>query len=166
MHCPSCQADDTKVVDSRLAAEGSSVRRRRQCLTCNYRFTTFERVEEVALTVVKSDGSVQPFDRDKITFGVRAASKGRNVTEVQIDQLASEVEDELRLTSGDITSSRIGLAVLDRLRLLDEVAYLRFASVYKNFDGASDFQSELELLSKMSAVAPQPVATPTPLEAV
>jgi len=162
VHCPSCQADDTKVVDSRLAAEGSSVRRRRQCLTCSYRFTTFERVEEVALTVVKSDGSVQPFDRDKITFGVRAATKGRNVTEAQIDQLASDVEDELRLAGVEITSSRIGLAVLDRLRLLDEVAYLRFASVYKNFDGASDFQSELELLSKMSATGP----APAPVEAL
>ena len=163
MHCPSCQADDTKVVDSRLAAEGSSVRRRRQCITCNYRFTTFERVEEVALTVVKSDGSVQPFDRDKIAFGVRAASKGRNVTEAQIEQLTAEVEDEFRLAGGEITTSRIGLAVLDRLRLLDEVAYLRFASVYKNFDGASDFQSELELLSKLSATV---AAAATPGDAV
>ena len=101
--------------------------------------------------VVKSDGSTQPFDRDKIVFGVRAASKGRAVTEEQIQHLAVEVEDELRLAGGEVTSSRIGLAVLDRLRLLDEVAYLRFASVYKNFGGASDFQSELELLSKLSA---------------
>ena len=151
MHCPSCQADDTKVVDSRLAEEGSSVRRRRQCLSCSYRFTTFERVEEVPLVVVKSNGSTQPFDRDKIVFGVRAASKGRAVTEEQIQQLAVDVEDELRLAGGEVTSSRIGLAVLDRLRVLDEVAYLRFASVYKNFGGASDFQSELELLSKLSA---------------
>jgi transcriptional repressor NrdR len=149
VHCPSCQADDTKVVDSRLAEEGTSVRRRRQCLSCAYRFTTFERVEEVPLVVVKSDGSTQPFDRDKIVFGVRAASKGRSVTEEQIQQLALEVEDEIRLASGEVTSSSIGLAVLDRLRLLDEVAYLRFASVYKNFDGVSDFQSELELLSKL-----------------
>ncbi len=149
VHCPSCQADDTKVVDSRLAEEGASVRRRRQCLSCAYRFTTFERVEEVPLVVVKSDGSTQPFDRDKIVFGVRAASKGRSVSEEQIQQLALEVEDEIRLASGEVSSSTIGLAVLDRLRLLDEVAYLRFASVYKNFDGASDFQSELELLSKL-----------------
>lgn len=151
VHCPSCQADDTKVVDSRLAEEGTSVRRRRQCVSCSYRFTTFERVEEVPLVVVKSDGSTQPFDRDKIAFGVRAACKGRSVTEEQIEQLALEVEDEMRLAGGDVTSSRIGLAVLDRLRVLDEVAYLRFASVYKNFDAASDFQSELELLSKLSA---------------
>jgi transcriptional repressor NrdR len=151
VHCPSCQADDTKVVDSRLTDEGAAVRRRRQCLTCSYRFTTFERAEEVPLVVVKSDGSTQPFDREKIAFGVRAACKGRSVSEEQIEQLAVAVEDELRLAGGEVSSSRIGLAVLDRLRLLDEVAYLRFASVYKNFDAASDFQSELELLSKLGA---------------
>ncbi len=128
------------------------MRRRRQCSSCAYRFTTFERFEEVPLAVVKSDGSNQPFDREKIAFGVRAACKGRSISEEQIDQLALEVEDELRLSGGEVSSSRIGLAVLDRLRLLDEVAYLRFASVYKNFDGASDFQSELELLSKLGAV--------------
>ena len=149
MHCPSCQADDTKVVDSRLAEEGAAVRRRRQCLSCSYRFTTYERLEELPLQVVKSDGSVQPFDRDKIAFGVRAASKGRSVSEEQIEQLAAEVEDALRMSGGEITSTQIGLAVLDRLRLLDEVAYLRFASVYKNFDNRSDFETELALLSKL-----------------
>lgn len=127
------------------------MRRRRQCLSCSYRFTTFERFEEVPMVAVKSNGTTQPFDRDKIVFGLRAATKGRSVTEEQIQQLALEVEDELRLAGGDATTSRIGLAVLDRLRVLDEVAYLRFASVYKNFDAASDFQSELELLSKLSA---------------
>lgn len=151
MHCPSCQADDTKVVDSRLADEGAAVRRRRQCLSCSFRFTTYERLEELPLTVVKSDGSIQPFDRDKIVFGVRAASKGRSVSEEQIEQLAAEVEDALRVSGGEITSTQIGLAVLDRLRLIDEVAYLRFASVYKNFDNRSDFASELELLSKLGA---------------
>lgn len=151
MHCPSCRADDTKVVDSRLADQGTSVRRRRQCLSCAYRFTTFERVEEAPLLVAKSDGSTQPFERDKIAFGVQAACKGRAVTPAQIEQLAIEVDDEIRLLGGEVTSSQIGLAVLDRLRLLDEVAYLRFASVYKNFDAAADFQSELELLSKLGA---------------
>ena len=150
MHCPSCHADDTKVVDSRLAEEGASVRRRRQCLSCSYRFTTFERVEEVPLLVVKSNGVTQPFDREKIIGGVRSATKGRGVSVEQIEQLATEVEDELRLAGGEVTSSRIGLAVLDRLRVLDEVAYLRFASVYKNFDAAADFHRELELLSKLS----------------
>jgi transcriptional repressor NrdR len=153
MHCPSCQADDTKVVDSRLAEDGTAVRRRRQCSSCSYRFTTFERTEEVPLVVVKSDGSTAPFDRHKIVNGVRAATKGRSVSEEQIDQLAAEVDDEVRLTGGEVTTSRIGLAVLDRLRVLDEVAYLRFASVYKNFDAAADFQSELDLLSKLTQPA-------------
>jgi transcriptional repressor NrdR len=148
--CPACRADETKVVDSRLAAEGTAVRRRRECLSCGHRFTTFERAEEARLTVVKSDGGVEPFDRDKIMGGVRAATKGRGVDQDRIDELAVSIEDELRLTGGEITTTRIGLAVLDRLRSVDEVAYLRFASVYKNFDAAADFQSELELLSKLT----------------
>ncbi|HUG00193.1 MAG TPA: transcriptional regulator NrdR [Ilumatobacter sp.] len=148
MFCPTCRAEETKVVDSRLAEEGSSVRRRRQCLACAYRFTTFERPEEVALVVIKSHGVVAPFNRDNIVRGVRAATKGRPVEPEAVEDLATSVEDEIRLVGGDVTSSQIGLAVLDRLRLLDEVAYLRFASVYKNFDAAADFQNELELLRK------------------
>jgi transcriptional repressor NrdR len=151
MLCPSCHADDTKVVDSRLASEGYAVRRRRLCQRCEYRFTTFERAEEVPLVVTKSDGTTEPFDRSKIVGGVRAATKGRQVDDARIDALACSVEDELRLDPGEVTSTRIGLAVLDRLRSIDEVAYLRFASVYKNFDAAADFQIELELLSKSSA---------------
>ncbi len=104
--------------------------------------------------VVKSDGSRQPFDRDKIVFGVSAATKGRSVTAETIEQLATEVDDEVRLLGGEVTSARIGVAVLDRLRVIDEVAYLRFASVYKNFDAAADFQSELELLTKLGGDAP------------
>jgi len=148
--CPSCHADDTKVVDSRLAEEGISIRRRRQCLTCSYRFTTFERVEELPLVIVKSDGTHQSFDRHKIVGGLQAATKGRDVDAAQVEQLATEVEDEMRLLGGEVTTSQIGLSVLDRLRVLDEVAYLRFASVYKNFDAAADFASELALLSKLA----------------
>lgn len=151
MLCPICRADETKVVDSRLASDGAAIRRRRRCQACEHRFTTFERVEEVPLVVVKSDGATEPFDRDKIVFGVTAATKGRGVDASQIEELAAAVEDEARLDGHEVTSSRIGLAVLDRLRSLDEVAYLRFASVYKNFDAAADFQSELELLSKLGA---------------
>jgi transcriptional repressor NrdR len=158
VHCPSCHADDTKVVDSRLAEEGASVRRRRRCLSCSFRFTTYERLEEVPLVVVKSDGSAQPFDRDKIVGGVRAATKGRSVGEAQIDELATSVEDEIRLLGGEVTTSRIGHAVLDRLRVVDEVAYLRFASVYKNFDAAADFQSELELLKNLGGEVTSPHA--------
>lgn len=128
------------------------MRRRRHCLSCSHRFTTFERVEEVPLVVVKSNGAHEPFDRDKIVHGVRSAAKGRSVDDEAIAQLAIDVEDEIRLAGGgEVSSSRVGLAVLERLSTIDEVAYLRFASVYKNFDAASDFQSELELLSKLGS---------------
>ena len=100
--------------------------------------------------MVKSDGTHQPFDRDRIVRGVLAATKGRSVDTAEVEQLATLVEDEMRLHGGEVTTSQIGLSVLDRLRLIDEVAYLRFASVYKNFDAAADFQSELELLSKLA----------------
>lgn len=144
-----CRAPETRVVDSRLAADGAAVRRRRECQQCSQRFTTFERVDEVPLEVVKSDGSVVSFDRAKIVAGVVAASKGRSVTVAQIEALALDVEDQARLVGGEISSAMIGVAVLDRLRGLDEVAYLRFASVYKNFDAAADFHREIELLDKL-----------------
>lgn len=150
VRCPSCEADDTRVVDSRTADEGSAIRRRRACPACAYRFTTFERIEEVPLVVVKSSGSREPFDRHKVMAGVRAAIKGRPVTEAQLEQLAAAVEDSARLDGPEVTSAQVGLAVLDRLREVDEVAYLRFASVYKNFDAAADFQRELALLVKRS----------------
>jgi transcriptional repressor NrdR len=151
MFCPTCRASDTKVVDSRLAEEGTSIRRRRQCLTCASRFTTYERVDGVPLVVIKSSGLRTAFDRTKIEAGVMAACKGRSVSTEQLQQLATDVEDEIRLLGGEVTTAQIGLAVLERLRCLDEVAYLRFASVYKDFDAAADFHREIELLSKMSA---------------
>lgn len=149
MDCPTCRADDTKVVDSRLAQEGAAVRRRRQCQSCSHRFTTFERVEEVPLVVVKSDGSTELFDRTKIVRGLRSAAKGREVDDDRITEIVTAIEDSIRLAGGgEVSSSRIGLSVLEHLRSVDEVAYLRFASVYKNFDAAADFQTELELLNK------------------
>ena len=148
MLCPSCLADDTKVVDSRIAEEGAAIRRRRECLSCARRFTTFERVDHAPLTVVKSHGGTEPFDRRKLTGGLAAATKGRGVDEGQLDQIALRVEDSMRLLGSTVTSANIGVAVLDQLRSVDEVAYLRFASVYKDFDGASDFHRELELLEK------------------
>ena len=151
MHCPVCRADDTKVVDSRLAEEGGAVRRRRHCLSCAHRFTTFERVDEVPLVVIKGDGRTQPFDRAKIVAGIFAATKGRNVDAGVVDQVAESIEDRVRLQGSEVTSAQIGLAVLDHLRTIDEVAYLRFASVYKNFDAAADFHREIELLSKAGA---------------
>jgi transcriptional repressor NrdR len=146
-----CHADDTKVVDSRLAEEGSAVRRRRHCLSCSHRFTTFERVDEVPLTVVKSDGRAEPFDRGKIVAGITAATKGRGVDPGDVERIAMSIEDAVRLQGSQVTSAQIGLAVLDRLRTLDEVSYLRFASVYKNFDAAADFHREIELLGKLAA---------------
>ncbi len=148
MFCPSCRAADTKVLDSRVAEEGSAIRRRRQCLACAHRFTTFERVDHAPLTVEKSNGGAEPFDRVKLVGGLAAATKGRHVTDTQLEQIALRVEDSMRLLGSTVTSANIGVAVLDELRSVDEVAYLRFASVYKNFDAASDFHRELELLEK------------------
>jgi transcriptional repressor NrdR len=149
VHCPVCQGDDTKVVDSRLASEGTAVRRRRRCPSCGHRFTTFERVDEVPLTVVKSDGRVEPFDRAKVANGLLAATKGRNVSAERIDQIVDAVEDIVRLGGSESTSAQIGVVVLGQLGEVDEVAYLRFASVYKNFDAAADFHREIELLGKL-----------------
>lgn len=143
-----CHAGDTKVVDSRLTEEGAAVRRRRQCVSCAHRFTTFERVDEVPLVVVKRDGRTEPFDRGKIVAGILAATKGRNIAPEVAEQIAESIEDGVRLQGSAVTSTQLGLAVLDRLRTLDEVAYLRFASVYKNFDAAADFHREIELLTK------------------
>jgi transcriptional repressor NrdR len=151
VHCPVCQADDTKVVDSRLASEGAAVRRRRRCPSCGHRFTTFERVDEVPLTVIKTNGAVEPFDRTKVANGILAATKGRNITSEQIDQMVEAVEDKIRLKGSESTSAQIGLEVLTLLGEVDEVSYLRFASVYKNFDAAADFHREIELLSKLGA---------------
>lgn len=150
MHCPVCHADDTKVVDSRLAAEGSAVRRRRECLSCAYRFTTFERVDEAPLVVVKSDGRREPFERAKIIGGIVAATKGRAIDRAAIESLADAIDERVRAGGCEATTVQIGQLVLERLRELDEVAYLRFASVYKDFDAAADFSRELEALGKLS----------------
>jgi transcriptional repressor NrdR len=148
VRCPRCKADDTKVIDSREAEEGASIRRRRSCAGCSHRFTTYERLEEVPLVVVKSSGGREPYDRSKVVAGVSAASKGRPVSFEQIESLADDLEDQVRLQGSEVTSSDIGRLVLEHLRGLDEVVYLRFASVYKNFDDAADFQRELRLLQK------------------
>ena len=148
MKCPACGCDDTKVIDSRVSEEGTSVRRRRSCLDCGHRYTTFERLEEVPLFVVKRSGEKEPFDRQKIITGLQAAAKGRPVEEATLVAIAERIEDDMRLVGGDVTSNQVGHAVLDELRKLDEVTYMRFASVYKNFDAAADFRRELALLDK------------------
>jgi len=136
------------VVDSRLAEDGAAIRRRRECLGCGRRFTTFERVEGQPLWVVKRSGQREPFDRTKVIAGVRAASKNRPVTEERLQDLAQRVEEALREVSPEPTSQQVGMAVLDQLKALDDVAYLRFASVYKGFEDAGDFQREVGLLIK------------------
>ena len=153
VHCPSCSFDDTKVIDSRLAEEGGAIRRRRSCTQCGYRFTTYERLEEAALNVVKRGGGKQPFDRLKMMAGIQAAVKGRPVGDEMIMEIAERIEDALRLEGGDVTSNQVGHAVLEQLRLIDEVAYMRFASVYKNFDDAADFKRELALLEKHASTS-------------
>jgi transcriptional repressor NrdR len=151
MRCPSCAGLDDKVVDSRTADDGTAIRRRRECLECGHRFTTFERLEEVPLVVVKRSGDRVPFDRGKIEAGLRAAAKGRPVGADEIARIAAEVEDQARLDGPEVASEAVGVGVLERLREVDHVAYVRFASVYKGFDDAADFQRELHLLTKQTA---------------
>jgi transcriptional repressor NrdR len=148
VRCPWCGVDDDRVVDSRQAEEGGAIRRRRECLGCGRRFTTFERVEDVPLWVVKRNGLREPFDRNKVVEGVRAACKNRPVSDLQMEELAQSVEDALRAETTEPTSEHVGVAVLDRLQALDDVAYLRFASVYKGFEEAGDFQREARILTK------------------
>ena len=144
MHCPFCRHSDTRVVDSRVGEDGTTVRRRRQCPQCSGRFTT---MESAALTVRKRSGVVEPFTRDKVTSGVRKACRGRPVTDDQLAMLAQSVEKAVRATGSSCVESRdVGLAILDPLRALDEVAYLRFASVYRSFDSVLDFESEIASL--------------------
>jgi transcriptional repressor NrdR len=151
VRCPQCSSMDDRVVDSRSAEEGVAIRRRRECLACGRRFTTYERLEEVPFVVVKRSGHREPFDRAKIAAGVAAAAKNRPVSVEDMERLAADVEEELRLAGPEVRAQQIGVAVLDRLRPLDEVTYLRFASVYKGFSGAMDFQREAVLLTKATA---------------
>ena len=151
MRCPGCGSDDDKVVDSRSADDGATTRRRRECLACGRRFTTYERVEEVPLVVVKRSGEREPFDRAKVVEGVRAAAKARPLSDDQLDVLGGDIEELLRLSGAEVATEQIGLLVLEHLRELDHVTYVRFASVYKGFDDAADFERELTLLTKSTA---------------
>ena len=153
MRCPACGSFDDKVVDSRQADDGSSIRRRRACVECGRRFTTFERVEETPLQVVKRSGDRQPFDRDKVATGVRLAAKGRPIGTdddgAAVEALIVGVEDAIRLAgTPEVTTEAIGRAVLERLREIDPVAAVRFASVYLGFDDLGDFEREITLLAK------------------
>ena len=144
MHCPFCKHEDSRVVDSRSSEDGTSIRRRRQCPECGRRFTT---VESAQLVVVKRSGATEPFSRDKVVGGVRKACQGRPVNDGQLAVLAQRVEDALRAAgSAEIPTHEVGLAILGPLRELDEVAYLRFASVYRAFESLEDFEAEILML--------------------
>lgn len=146
MHCPYCRSADTRVLDSRVADDGGSIRRRRTCPSCNKRFTT---VEQMQLTVLKRSGATEPFAREKAIAGARKACKGRPVTDDQLACLGQAVEDALRSAGwAEVPANEVGLAILGPLRELDEVAYLRFASVYRAFESADDFVAEIDMLRR------------------
>jgi len=150
-----CGSLENRVVDSRSADEGRAIRRRRLCANCDLRFTTFERLEEQTLSVVKRDGRTEPFDSAKVEVGIRSACKGRPVGADAITQLVAEVEEGIRAHGPTVESARVGALALERLRPLDGVAAVRFASVYKGFEGPEDFEEELRLLG---------IDSPTPLD--
>jgi transcriptional repressor NrdR len=166
MHCPYCRHTDTRVLDSRVADDGGSIRRRRSCSVdnggCGKRFST---VEQMQLVVLKRSGTTEPFVREKAIAGVRKACKGRPVSEDDLDRLGQRVEDSLRGDGwAEVPAHEVGMAILTPLRELDEVAYLRFASVYKSFESAEAFEDEIAILraerSAEMVDVPQPVPQP------
>ena len=148
MHCPFCGADDTKVIDSRLVAEGDAVRRRRECQACGERYTTFETAELVMPRIVKSNGIREPFDEDKLRRGMQRALEKRPVGIEEIDSSLNRIMHELRSTGErELPSRRVGEAVMRELRAMDGVAYVRFASVYRDFQDVSEFQEAIDKLA-------------------
>jgi transcriptional repressor NrdR len=147
MHCPYCGFTESKVVDSRASEEGSAIRRRRECLSCEKRFTTYERIEEAPLVVVKKDGRREPFDRQKVMNGLLKACEKRPVSFETLDCLTDQVERELRnRMEQEVPSAVIGELIMEALRSIDEVAYVRFASVYRQFKDVDKFLQELQAL--------------------
>ncbi|HXY91960.1 MAG TPA: transcriptional regulator NrdR [Acidimicrobiia bacterium] len=151
VRCPFCDADDDKVVDSRPAEEGAAVRRRRECLACGRRYTTYERVDELPVMVVKRAGTREPFDAEKVRAGIERAVAGSSIDPAAVDALTAEVEEAARARGQEVTSEWIGRTVLERLRVLDPVSAVRFASVYKGFDDLGDFEREVVELQKSTA---------------
>ena len=147
MKCPACAYTDSKVIDSRPSADGSTIRRRRECQECGKRFTTYEIIETVPLVVVKKDKSREPFDRNKILGSIIRACDKRQVTRQKMENAVSEIESYLQNTlQSEISSALIGQLVMEKLKALDEVAYIRFASVYRQFKDINDFMAELQKL--------------------
>jgi transcriptional repressor NrdR len=148
MRCPYCRTDDTRVVDSREQSGGDTIRRRRECISCHQRFTTYERVEAVSLLVIKKDGRREEFNQDKLRLKLRVALTKRPVSEEQIDQVISRVEAELlAMNLREVPSEAVGEAVLRQLRDLDQVAYIRFASVYRQFADIEELRRAIETLA-------------------
>lgn len=143
MHCPKCRSTDTSVIDSRLSEEGRAVRRRRECPACSYRFTTFERQELSNLIVVKRDGTREPYARAKLERGIWIACAKRPVTQEQVDRLFTALEEEWAAQGGEVKSAQIGDDVMRALKQLDQVAYIRFASVHREFKDVEEFKEEL-----------------------
>ena len=155
MHCPFCGADDTKVIDSRLVAEGDSVRRRRECQTCGERFTTFETAELVMPRVVKSDGTREPFNEEKLRRGLTRALEKRPVGIEEIESALNHIMHRLRSTGErELPSRAVGEEVMQELRKIDGVAYVRFASVYRDFQDVSEFQEEIQRLKSAAGQIP------------
>ncbi|MEE1045299.1 MAG: transcriptional regulator NrdR [Olegusella sp.] len=149
MRCPKCGCEESKVVDSRPSESNDAIRRRRECVSCGFRFTTYERREEVPLQVIKKDGTKEAFSRSKLMRGLVTATVKRNVDITRLDALISDIEGELRdAGKTEVTSQELGSMVLVRLRDIDEVAYVRFASVYRDFKDAGEFSEELRSLAK------------------
>jgi transcriptional repressor NrdR len=151
MRCPFCSTVDDKVIDSRAADDGASIRRRRECNRCSRRFTTFERIEDTPIVVVKRNGSRQHFDRAKLLAGLRSATKNLAIDGVVLEGVASEVEEQFRVEGTEISTGDIGAAVLQRLRTIDGVAYVRFASVYQNFTDPAEFARVVDFLASQAA---------------
>lgn len=143
MHCPHCKSPDTAVIDSRIAEEGRTVRRRRECTGCKHRFTTFERQEVASLIVVKRDGTREPYTRSKIERGVWLACSKRPVSQEQVDALLTKLEEQWMSGSPEVATSTIGNDVMKELKQLDQVAYIRFASVHREFKDVEEFKEEL-----------------------
>ena len=148
MHCPFCSADDTKVIDSRLVADGNSIRRRRECTTCGERFTTFEMAELVMPYVIKRDGTREPFNEDKLKRGLLRALEKRPVSAEQVESAISHIKHQLCTTGErEVPAKQVGEEVMTELKRLDAVAYVRFASVYRDFQDLSEFQEEIRRLT-------------------
>ncbi|PSL14149.1 transcriptional repressor NrdR [Marinobacterium halophilum] len=148
MHCPFCGTHETKVVDSRLVAEGQQIRRRRECISCHERFTTYESAELLMPRVIKNDGTRQPFDEDKLRAGIQRALEKRPISIEEIEACITRIKQRLRATGErELPSREVGEAVMAELHTLDEVAYVRFASVYRSFQDINEFRDEIERLS-------------------